>query len=205
MRDDDAICEVTRVAAVVDEDGPRNHRRRRRVVASLNDRLDVVGRQDLERGALSRTRQRVCVFAHVERAVSAVGTPVVADGLSNRHDVRFGERAAERRAPVPAGPEADHLVDVVEIWLALEVLALQTRHIDQHLRWGLTAGQGRDARPYLSLYRTGHGFTSQISCAYSAIARSLENFPEAATFRMALRTQAFRSAYNSRSRWSASR
>ena len=32
---------------------------------------------------------------------------------------------------------------------------------------------------------TGHGSTFQISLAYSAIERSLENFPELATFRIA--------------------
>ena len=39
------------------------------------------------------------------------------------------------------GPETDHLVDVAEIWLPLEVLALQTGHIDQHLRWSRAASQ----------------------------------------------------------------
>src|SRR3974390_1425906 len=38
--------------------------------------------------------------------------------------------------------------------------------------------------------RTGHGFTSQISAAYSAMVRSLENFPEPATLRIAVRAQA---------------
>src|SRR5262249_39513983 len=32
-------------------------------------------------------------------------------------------------------------------------------------------------------YVTGHGLASQISAAYSAMVRSLENFPEAATFK----------------------
>ena len=38
-----------------------------------------------------------------------------------------------------------------------------------------------------------------------AMVRSLENFPELATFKMALRAQASRSAYSATSRWSASR
>jgi hypothetical protein len=38
-------------------------------------------------------------------------------------------------------------------------------------------------------YRTGHGFAFQISEAYSAMVRSLENFPEQATFTIALRAQ----------------
>ena len=35
-------------------------------------RLDAVGRQHLERGALGRPGQRVRVLAHVERAVDAL-------------------------------------------------------------------------------------------------------------------------------------
>ena len=54
-------------------------------------------------------------------------------------------------------------------------------------------------------YDTGHGFTFQISPAYSVMVRSLENLPEPAIFRIALRAQASGSAYNSRNRWSASR
>src|SRR6266404_1954477 len=55
----------------------------------------------------------------------------------------------------------------------------------------------------------GHGtaqaFTSQMSAAYSAMLRSLENFPELATFRIALRAHACGSAYTEQSLRSASR
>jgi ketosteroid isomerase-like protein len=51
----------------------------------------------------------------------------------------------------------------------------------------------------------GHGSTFQISAAYSAIVRSLENFPEPATFKMALRAHSSESAYSAHSRSSASR
>jgi hypothetical protein len=37
------------------------------------------------------------------------------------------------------------------------------------------------------LYVTGQGFAFQISFAYPAMVRSLENFPDAATFKIALR------------------
>jgi hypothetical protein len=40
----------------------------------------------------------------------------------------------------------------------------------------------------------GHGFTSQIRAAYSETVRSLENLPDAATFRSAFRAQAIGSA-----------
>src|SRR5262249_1379532 len=49
-------------------------------------------------------------------------------------------------------------------------------------------------------YATGHGLTFQMSAAYSAIVRSLENFPEPATFKIALRVQASESVYSWRSR-----
>ena len=91
----------SRAAAVVDEDGARDDRRRRDAVVALDDRLDAVGRQHLERGALGRPGQRVRVLAHVERAVDALAAPVVADGLGDGQDVRLGERcraAASRGA-----------------------------------------------------------------------------------------------------------
>lgn len=84
-------------------------------------------------------------------------------------------------------------------------------------RWGLTAAVRQDShancRPRRtevgsvdaqSCYRTGHGFTSQISLAYSVIARSLENFPAPAIFNSTFRVQASGLAYASQSRWSAS-
>jgi hypothetical protein len=43
-------------------------------------------------------------------------------------------------------------------------------------------------------YEIGQGFTFQMPAAYSAIVRSLENFPEAAMFKMALRAHLFGSA-----------
>ncbi len=54
-------------------------------------------------------------------------------------------------------------------------------------------------------YGTGHGVACQIPDAYSAMVRSLENFPEPATFTIALRAQPSRSPYSVTNRWSASR
>ena len=54
-------------------------------------------------------------------------------------------------------------------------------------------------------YGTGHGSAPQMSAAYSAMVRSLENFPELATFKTALRAQPSTSVYKSTSRRSASR
>ncbi len=46
----------------------------------------------------------------------------------------------------------------------------------------------------LPCHSTGQGAASQMSAAYSAIVRSLENLPEQATLRIALRAQASASA-----------
>ena len=57
----------------------------------------------------------------------------------------------------------------------------------------------------MRFYGTGHGVTFQIAAAYSAIVRSVENFPELATFKMAFLAQAFWSPYKSSNLWSTSR
>jgi hypothetical protein len=53
-----------------------------------------------------------------------------------------------------------------------------------------SAARHATARHATGRHRTGHGRASQTSAAYWAIVRSLENFPELATFRMAVRVQA---------------
>jgi len=45
-------------------------------------------------------------------------------------------------------------------------------------------------------YSTGHGFTFQMSAAYSAILRSLENFPELATLMIVIFSHSSRSTYS---------
>ena len=107
---------------------------------------------------------------------------------------------------MPARPEADELGRVAHVGRPLVVLPLEPGQVDQHgLRGGL-AGQRRDRdRPLRPVHRalhhdTGHGLTRQMSAAYSAMVRSLENLPELATFRMALRAQPSESAYSVTSR-----
>src|SRR5262249_41191110 len=87
-----------------------------------------------------------------------------------------------------------------------------------HLRWdGIRNTPARDGRDRLasplepvcpgvgkwpssrSFYGTGQGFAPQISAAYWAMVRSLENFPEPATFKIAFRAHASSSAYSSHS------
>ena len=151
-RDDDAVREVLLAAAVVDEDGSRDDRRRRHAVVALDDGLDPVGRQDLKRGALGRRGQRVRVLAHVERAVRALATPVVADGLGDGQDVGLGERAVQRRATMAAGAEADQLVRVTQVGATLEILPFKPGQVNQHLfrsRLARKGGDRHEALPFL--------------------------------------------------------
>src|SRR5882757_3522438 len=53
-RDHDAVREVPLAALVIYENGPRDNRRRRDAVVLLNDCIYVVGREDLQGGALGR-------------------------------------------------------------------------------------------------------------------------------------------------------
>src|SRR6266536_3583134 len=74
---------------------------------------------------------------------------------------------------------------------------LEPGQVDQHGLRGRLAGQRRDrshavhAVDHRGLHHgTGHGLACEMSAAHSAMVRSLENLPELATVRMALRTQA---------------
>jgi hypothetical protein len=58
--DDNAIGKAFGASAVMDENRARNHRRRGEPVVALNNGLDAVCCQDLERGALRRP-ESACV------------------------------------------------------------------------------------------------------------------------------------------------
>ena len=130
-RDDDAVGEAVGAAVIVHQDRPRDDRSWRHAVVALNDGLDVVGCQDLQRRALSRPGNGMCVLAHEERTAGAVRLPVVADRLGDGEDVGFGERPMQRRAAMATGAEPDQLVRIREIGPATEIFAFKLREIDQ--------------------------------------------------------------------------
>ena len=100
-----------------------------------------------------------------------------------------------------ARAEADPLTRVGKIGLALIIFPFQPAQVHQHGFRGRLSGEWRER----IVHDTGHGCTFQISLAYSAMVRSLENFPEPATFKIALLAHALGSRYKSMSRSSASR
>src|SRR6266498_2699752 len=102
---------------------------------------------------------------------------------------------------MPARAEADELGRIAHVGPPLAILPLEPGQVDQHGLRGRLAGQRRErgyalhAVDHRGLHHgTGHGLACQMSAAHSAMVRSLENLPELATVRMALRTQASESA-----------
>src|SRR6266851_7702783 len=111
-----------------------------------------------------------------------------------------------------ARAEAYELGRIAHVGRPFIVLPLEPGQVDQHGLRGWFAGQRRDRGRLLRVvdhrglhHDTGHALTCQMSAAYSAMVRSLENLPELATFRMALRAHSSESAYSVTSRRSASR
>ena len=68
-RDDDAVALVFGAATIIDEDGVRDDGRRGHAVVALQDRLDPLGRQNLERRSLRRAGKGVRVFTEKKRAI----------------------------------------------------------------------------------------------------------------------------------------
>ena len=176
------------------------------------DHFHPVCCQHLQRRPLRWSRCRVRILSHVERSINPLRFPVIANRLRDRQDVRLGERAIERRATMPAGAEAYELIPIGKVRAAIVIRALELAWIDQQFFWSALARERRNRRrlPHVMNHRglhheIGHDLRCQMSAAYSAIVRSLENFPEPATLRMALRAQALGSAYSALRRPSASR
>src|SRR5262245_60242406 len=111
-----------------------------------------------------------------------------------------------------AGAEADELRRIIQLGLTLVVLPLGPVQGDHNGPRGRLAGQrgNRPRFPHIVEHGrlphdTGHGVTRQMSAAYSEMLRSLENFPELATLRIAFRAHAWGSRYRAHRPRSASR
>ncbi len=126
-RDDNAVGQTGFASAIVNNNGAGNNRRWRHAIGALNDRLDLVGRQNFQRGALRRGGQRVRIFAHLKRAVDVLAAAVIANGLGDGENVGFVEGAGQRRAAMPARAEADQLIWVGHIRPPFVILAFEPR------------------------------------------------------------------------------
>jgi hypothetical protein len=129
--DDDAVGEPAGAPLVPRQDGVRDDRGRRVAVVLGVTRLDVVGRQHLEGGALRRVGERMAVLAEEERAVDALLLAVLADGVDDGQDVRLVEAPARRRPAVPRGAEGDALQWIRRVGHVLVVRGAQRLDIDE--------------------------------------------------------------------------
>jgi hypothetical protein len=89
--DDDAIGQLLRAAAIVDQDGARDHRGGRHAFVPLHDGLHAVGRQDLERRLLGWSGQGMGIPTQKKGARDGLAVPEVADRLGYTQYVCFGE------------------------------------------------------------------------------------------------------------------
>ncbi len=127
---------------VVGEDRVRDCRRWRIALVAVNHHVDAVCSQHLQRRPVCRLRERMRVPAEIQRAADVVGAAIVADRLGDGEDVRFGERAAQRRAAMAARAEPDPLRDVVDIRCARVVGVVQQAQVDeQAVGSGLTGAR----------------------------------------------------------------
>src|SRR5205814_9397964 len=150
-RHDDAIGGLGTVATVVDEDGMRRDGRRRPLAFSRVQRVAVVRREHLQRVALSGPGECVRIGTDEERPGRSLRLAVLADRLCDGDDVRLVEAAAERRAAVPRGPEADPLLRVGGIGL-LEIAAQEQLDVDEELARGGLSGEWMCHAPYVGAF-----------------------------------------------------
>ncbi len=204
-RDHDPVGEPAAPAAVVPEHGVRHDRGRREAVPGIDHDVDPIGSQDLERGREGRLRERVRIEPDEQGAVDPRVLALEADRLGDCEDVVLVEGGIERGAAMPGGPEHDPLRGHGRIRLSLVVSIDEARDVDEDRRGSGLSGERADLGHVASVYFTTQGLAFQISAAYSLMVRSLENFPDPATLRMALRAQPSGSAYSTPRRSLASR
>ena len=104
-RDDDAVCQVGGAPPVPGQDGVRHGWRRRVFAVSRKHDVDAVGGKHLQRAGLRRHGKRMRVDAEEQRAVDCLALAVMANGLSDRENVRFVEALFERRPAMPGRAE----------------------------------------------------------------------------------------------------
>ena len=79
---------------------------------SRGDGIGGISREHFERDAFSGPGKRMGVLAHEQRSGDPLVASVIADGLCNGEDVRFGERSVQACTAMAAGAEADELIRV---------------------------------------------------------------------------------------------
>ena len=89
--DDDAVRESALATAIVVENRVRDYRGRSVTIVSIDHHVDAIRCQHLQSAGKSGLRERVGVLTHIERTVCSLGSPVVADGLSDGQNMSLVE------------------------------------------------------------------------------------------------------------------
>jgi hypothetical protein len=89
--DDDAVRGSALATAIVVENRVRDYRGRSITIVSIDHHVDAIRCQHLQSAGKSGLRERVGVLTHIERTVCSLGSPVVADGLSDGQNMSLVE------------------------------------------------------------------------------------------------------------------
>ena len=111
------------------------------VEAALDDDVNAIGSEDLQRRGQRRLRQRVGVHAREERPGDALPDAVFGYGLADGGDVVVVERAARRCAAVAGRAEADRLQRVGRVGMVGIVGRDEPGYVDKPFAWGRLPGQ----------------------------------------------------------------
>ena len=125
----------------------RQRRRRREAVGRVDEDVDAVGDEHLERGPERGLRERVRVAADEQRPVDPVGPAGTGDGRASGDDVRLVEGRRERRAAVPGRAEGNALGGDSRIRPLVVVGGDQPIDVDEHRGVGRPAGEFVDRHP----------------------------------------------------------
>ncbi len=132
-RDYDTVGRRLRAPPVVGQNGVRKRGRGRVTQGRVDQGLNPVARQDLERAGEGRLRESVGILGQKQRPGHAVGRAIFHDRLSDGEDVVLVERTVVRGSAVARGPEAHLLRRNRDIRPFLVIRRDQPRKVDQHL------------------------------------------------------------------------
>src|SRR6266568_6157617 len=108
-RNDKAVREAARAAAIVRENGVRDYRGRSVAIVRIDHHVDAIRDQHLQSGGESGLRKRVRINADVQRPVDALLLAIEANRLRDCENVCFIESVVESGAAMPGSSKHDSL------------------------------------------------------------------------------------------------
>jgi len=143
--DHDSIGEAGAPAAIMGQDGVRDHRGGQIAAPPLDDELDTVGRHHLHSRDKGRLGQGVGVHAQKERPVDALPQAVVTNRLADGEQMLLVEGPLTGNAAVTRGAETDPLPGLSRIGVVGVIGGNQSGDIDQQVARSRFSGQRMNA------------------------------------------------------------